>query len=98
MSLGHCHSTATYADQDGPVRMTYAGTHETTKFGERDSGNAVIVEIADPGAAPTVTPVRTGGLFWVTMEEELRECGDLSRLRVRIESIEGPGSTLLDVR
>jgi DNA repair exonuclease SbcCD nuclease subunit len=98
LALGHWHSTATYVDQDGAVRMAYAGTHETTKFGERDSGNAVIVEIANPGTAPTVTPVRTGGLFWVAMEEELRECGDLSRLRERIENIEGPGSTLLDVR
>lgn len=34
----------------------------------------------------------------MAMEEELRECGDLSRLRERIENIEGPGSTLLDVR
>ena len=97
LALGHWHSTATYADQNGVVRMAYAGTHETTKFGERDSGNAVIVEIADPGTVPTVTPVRTGGLAWVAMEEELRERGDLSRLRERIESMEGPGSTLLDV-
>ena len=98
LALGHWHSTATYADQDGAVRMTYAGTHETTKFGERDSGNAAIVEIAEPGTAPKVTPVRTGGLSWVVMEEELRERGDLSRLRERIETIAGPGSTLLDVR
>jgi len=98
MALGHWHSTATYPDQDGAVRMAYAGTHETTKFGERDSGNAAIVEIAEPGTAPKVTPVRTGGLSWVVMEEELRERGDPSRLRERIESIKGPGSTLLDVR
>jgi hypothetical protein len=98
LALGHWHSMGTYADQDGAVRMAYAGTHETTKFGERDSGNAVIVEIADPKAAPTVTPVRTGGLSWVAMEEELRERGDVSRLRERIESIAGPGSSLLDLR
>jgi len=98
LALGHWHSTATYADQDRAVRMAYAGTHETTKFGERDSGNAVIVEIADPKTTPRVTPVRTGGFSWATMDEELRERGDLSRLRERIESIEGPGSTLLDVR
>jgi len=98
LALGHWHSTASYADQDGAVRMAYAGTHETTKFGERDSGNAVIVEITGPGTVPTVTPVRTGGLSWVATEEELRERGDLSRLRERIQTIERPGSTLLDVR
>jgi DNA repair exonuclease SbcCD nuclease subunit len=98
LALGHWHSTATYADQNGVVRMAYAGTHETTKFGERDSGNVLLVEIAGPGAPPVITPVRTGGLSWVAMEEELRERGDLSRLRERIESMEGPGSTLLDVR
>lgn len=98
LAIGHWHSTATYSATDGTVRMAYSGTHETTKFGERDSENALIVEIAGPGAAPVITPVRTGGLTWSVMEEEVREPGDLARLRQRVEALENPGATLLDLR
>jgi DNA repair exonuclease SbcCD nuclease subunit len=98
LALGHWHSTATYPGSDGVVRMAYSGTHETTKFGERDSGNALIVEIAVPGAPPVIRPVRTNGLEWVTLEEELRSCGDVGRIKERIEAIGAPETTLLDVR
>ncbi len=98
LAIGHWHSTATYPAADGTLRMAYAGTHETTKFGERDSGNVLIVEIAGPGASPAVTAVRTGGLAWPVIEEEVREPGELARLRQRIEALENPGATLLDLR
>jgi DNA repair exonuclease SbcCD nuclease subunit len=98
LALGHWHSTATYPGPDGAVRMAYSGTHETTKFGERDSGNALIVEIPAAGSPPVVTPVRTGGLSWVTFEEELRAAGDLARLRERIEAIKNPASVLVELR
>jgi hypothetical protein len=98
LAIGHWHSTAMYPAPDGAVRMAYSGTHETTKFGERDSGNALIVEIAAPGAAPVITPVRTGRLAWPVIEEELRQPGDLARLRERVEALENPSATLLDVR
>ena len=73
LAIGHWHSTAMYPAPDGALRMAYSGTHETTKFGERDSGNALIVEIAEPGAAPVITPIRTGGLAWRVIEKELRQ-------------------------
>ncbi len=98
LALGHWHSMATYAGPDEAVRMAYSGTHETTKFGERDSGNALLVEIAGPGVAPVITPVRTGGLSWVTIEEEVRVAGDLARVRERIEAVEHPASTLVELR
>ncbi len=98
LALGHWHSMATYPGPDGVVRMAYSGTHETTKFGERDSGNALLIEIADPGAPPVITPVRTGGLSWVALEEELRAPGDAARLRERYEGIAAPETTLLEVR
>jgi len=98
LAVGHWHSTATYPGPDGVVRMAYAGTHETTKFGERDSGNAVLVEIAGPGVPPVITPLRTGGLAWVALEEELRAPGDAARLRERIEGMAAPETTLLEVR
>jgi len=46
LALGHWHSYASYPGEDGIVRMTYSGTHEQTKFGERDSGNVLFVEIS----------------------------------------------------
>jgi DNA repair exonuclease SbcCD nuclease subunit len=98
LALGHWHSTALYPARDGAVRMAYAGTHEPTKFGERDSGNALLVEIAAPGAPPLVTPVRTGGLTWLALDAEVREPGDLARLRERIASLESPATTLLRLR
>jgi len=98
LALGHWHSTATYPGPDGVVHMAYSGTHETTKFGERDSGNALLVEIAGPGRAPVITPLRTGGFAWVTLEEELRTPGDAARLRERVEGIADPTATLLEVQ
>ncbi|MCX5673354.1 MAG: DNA repair exonuclease [Planctomycetota bacterium] len=97
LALGHWHSMATYPE-DGVVRMAYSGTHETTSFGERDSGNVLVVEIAEPGAAPVTTPVRTGGLTWKVVEKDIREPGDLLRVRQYIESQDNPGSTLVDLQ
>ncbi|MEI8189831.1 MAG: DNA repair exonuclease [candidate division NC10 bacterium] len=98
LAIGHWHSYATYPGPDGAVRMAYSGTHETTKFSERDSGNVLIVEIPAPGAPPTITPVRTGGLVWKSIDKEARERGDLGRMREEIEAIENPGTTLVEVR
>lgn len=98
LALGHWHSTATYASADGAIRAAYSGTHEATGFGERDSGNALIVEIARAGAPPVLTPVRTGRLAWTTIEADLREPGDLPRLRASIEALGHTAATLLEVR
>jgi hypothetical protein len=98
LAIGHWHSFVTYSEPDGAVRMAYSGTHETTRFGERDSGNALLVDIPEPGARPTVIPFRTGGLSWKIEEDDLRAPGDLVRIQERIEALESPASTLLDVR
>ncbi|MEW6664971.1 MAG: DNA repair exonuclease [Thermodesulfobacteriota bacterium] len=97
LALGHWHSYATYAGSDGPVRMAYSGTHETTKFGERESGNVLIVEIAAPGESPSVKPIRTGGLDWVTVEKEVHELGELAEVRRQLESLENPSNALVEV-
>jgi DNA repair exonuclease SbcCD nuclease subunit len=97
LALGHWHSYATYPDPDGAVRMAYSGTHETTKYGERDSGSVLIVDIPGAGAPPSITPVRTGGLTWVTIEKDLREPGDLLRVKEQVETLPNPGGTLVEV-
>ncbi len=96
LALGHWHSLSTYRFDDA-IRMAYSGTHEPTGFGERDSGSVLIVEIESRGAAPVITPVRTGGLRWLTLRETLRQPGDLRRVREIIEQVEDPPAVLLEV-
>ena len=64
--------------------MAYCGTHETTKFGERDSGNVLRVRI---GAAVEIESIHTGTLSWHSLEEEVRAPGDLTALRDRIAGL-----------
>lgn len=97
LALGHWHSLATYPDAAGAVRMAYSGTHETTKFGERDSGTALLVAIDAPGAAPATVRHATGGLAWTSLERELREEGDLARVRAEVEAVADPERTLLSL-
>ncbi len=97
LAIGHWHSTATYNDAAGVPRMAYSGTHETTKFGERDSGNCLLVEIEKRGAVPKLTPIRTGGLTWLSMEEDLKEPGDLARIRQSIEAQTDAAISLLSL-
>jgi len=97
LALGHWHSFATYPSVDGDVRMAYSGTHETTRFGERNSGSVLMVEITEPGAPPTVTTVKTGGLEWTVIDRDLREPGDLRRLKEQVETLSNPDSTLLSM-
>ena len=84
LALGHWHSTALYPDANGVVRMAYCGTHETTKFGERDSGNVLRVTI---NGAPQIESIRTGVLTWHNLEEHVQAPGDLACLRDRIAAL-----------
>lgn len=92
LALGHWHSTSLYRDEAGAVRMAYCGTQETTKFGERDSGNALLVTM---GTAPEVETVHTGVLGWYSIEEAIQAPGDLEALRDRVAKL--PESALVRV-
>jgi DNA repair exonuclease SbcCD nuclease subunit len=98
LALGHWHSTAIYPDRDGVARMAYSGTHETTKFGERDSGNVLIVDIPAAGLPPEVISVHCGSLIWKQVEEEVLAIGDLGRVREQIEAMVDEKSTLINLR
>jgi len=97
LALGHWHSFARYDDTNGDCRMAYAGTHETTKFGERDSGNAVVVEIAQRGSPPRLTPVKTGRLAWRTIERTIDQPHLLEALVEELGKIIEPTSVLVRV-
>ena len=98
LGIGHWHSYSTYPSPDGIVRMAYSGTHETTKFGERDSGNALLVEISQRGSAPVLESIPTGGLQWKVIEESLTDVGDAVRIREQIESLPDANKALVDLR
>ena len=97
LALGHWHSHARYDADDGVCRMAYAGTHETTKFGERDSGNAVLVEIAGRGSPPELTPVKTGRLDWRTIERTLDQPQSLEALVGELGQLAPPDTTMVRV-
>ncbi len=95
LALGHWHSLAEFAGAGGTVRTAYCGTHEPTRFGERDSGQALLVTIEPGGGAPVLERIRTGRLEWLSMEEELSVEGDLERVRREVEQVESPGDKLI---
>jgi hypothetical protein len=77
--------------------MAYSGAPEPTGFGERESGQVLIVDIPGPGAPPAIELAHTGGLSWVRVPGELREAGDLTRLRERLEGTSNPDVTLVEI-
>jgi DNA repair exonuclease SbcCD nuclease subunit len=96
LALGDWHRTL----QVGP-RVWYAGTPEPDRAGSQEQGTALLVEIAGPGATPSVTPLVTGTYRWTTRSERidgqdaledldrrLRNEPDLSRLILRLK-VEG---------
>lgn len=97
LALGHWHSTGTYPDSTGIVRMAYCGTPESSGFGERDSGNVLVVEIESPGAPPKIQSVKSGQLCWQTVAQEIRLEGEIHAVRKEIEDIPEPKTRLLDL-
>ena len=84
LAIGHWHSTTLYPDANGAIRMAYCGAHETTKFGERDSGNVLRVRL---DGALQVETIHTGLLSWRKLEEQVRAPGDLAALRDRLAAM-----------
>jgi DNA repair exonuclease SbcCD nuclease subunit len=98
LALGHWHSFGTVADSAGAPRTAYAGTHETTKFGERDSGTCILVTVEGRGAAPEVERLESGGLAWIALDREIEAPDGLAALREEVEALADPDRTLLRVR
>ncbi len=80
------------------MRTAYPGTHEPSGFGERDSGNVLLVEVAEAGAKPEVRALSIGSLCWETRDIRLMERGQLAQLRRQIESTPVSRPTLLEIR
>lgn len=98
LAIGHWHSFAPYKDPAGAIRMAYAGSHEPTKFGERDSGNVLLIDIPARGAAPVVEALPTAQLKWLAIERSMDAPGSLKPLIEELNAIVAPESTLLRLR
>ena len=94
LALGHWHSTL--LTDEG--RTAYSGAHETTAFGERDSGNSLIVTI-EPGEKPVIEVIPTGGLRWVVVGDDraVGSVDDISDLLGIVDGLEEHGQTLIRV-
>lgn len=98
LALGHWHSFASYEGTEESARMAYSGTHEATKFGERLSGNVLIVDIPGRGAMPRLKRIATGALQWLQLSREIGSAIDLERLIREVEDIPNSAQTLVELR
>jgi DNA repair exonuclease SbcCD nuclease subunit len=91
LALGDWHGTKQINE-----RTWYSGTPEPERFRNNEAGNALIVEVSDPGAAPTVTCLPTGRYQWHQWRETLAVQSDLEQLLERLDAL--PDSAVVDLR
>jgi DNA repair exonuclease SbcCD nuclease subunit len=90
LALGDWHRTL----QIGPATW-YAGTPEADRFNSQEVGQALLVEIAGPGAPPRVTPHRTGAYRWLSQAEDISAAADLDGLEARLRALPDLTSLLM---
>ncbi len=98
VALGHFHQHLEYVGGDGVARMAYSGTHEPTRFGERDPGQALLVSIEKAGDRPSIEPMVTGALRWLVVEATLREAGDVARTADAVRAMGEGAQTLMRLK
>lgn len=81
LALGDWHRTMKVDD-----RTHYAGTPEADRFNSQELGQVLLIEIASPGATPTVSTRRTGSYRWLTVSEELSAAADLDLFEQRLRN------------
>lgn len=80
-ALGDWHRTL----QVSPA-VWYAGTPEPDRAGGQEQGTALLVEIAGPGAPPSVSPLVTGTYRWLTRSERIDDESALADLDQRLRN------------
>ncbi|MCA3572931.1 MAG: DNA repair exonuclease [Aestuariivirga sp.] len=90
LALGDWHRTL----KIGPSTW-YAGTPEADRFNSQELGQALLVEIAGPGAPPIVSPRRTGAYRWLSLSEELSGAEDPGSLEDRLRALPDLSSLLM---
>lgn len=84
LALGDWHGT-----RQVDARTWYSGTPETDRFKANDSGQALLVELAGPGAPAVVTPVATGQYRWQSLAMTLQVASDIDQVRAQLAAL-GP--------
>jgi DNA repair exonuclease SbcCD nuclease subunit len=87
VALGHWHGYNAFKDSNGVERIVYSGTHEQTKFDEKDAGHCVFVDISEKNAKPFIEKISTGILTWIDYDLELTESDSIDDIKHRLESI-----------
>lgn len=90
LALGEWHSSFTYQRKDKVVRTVYPSTPETTKFGENNSGKAVIVEIENHGAEPIIQEINVGTIKWEERRREISTIDDIKYIEAELTKIKEP--------
>jgi len=90
LALGEWHSLFKHEEKDGIIRTVYPGTPETTKFGENDSGKAVIVEIKNHGARPVIQEINVGTIRWDEWSREISTTDDIKHIEIELNKIKEP--------
>lgn len=78
-------------------RMHFPGAPEATRFKEKIPGFVLVVDIAGPGAEPTVEPVRVNELTWIKREFQLDSDEEIEALREVLEAVPDKVRTLLEL-
>ena len=91
LALGDWHGTKRV-----DARTWYSGTPEPERFRNNDAGNALIVEIPEPGATPQVTQQPTGRYQWHQRRESLTVQSDLEQLLAYLDTL--PDAAVVDLR
>ena len=95
LALGEWHSLFTYSGTNGSFRTVYPGTPETTKFGEKDSGKAVIATIEKHGAKPLIQEITIGTLCWEEWTRELVTGEDIAYIEKELNTVEKPENSVI---
>lgn len=90
LALGEWHSLFMPQEKDKVVHMVYPGTPETSKFGESNSGKAVIVEIENHGAKPIIQEIDVGTMKWEEWRREISSINDIKHIETEIAKIKKP--------
>jgi DNA repair exonuclease SbcCD nuclease subunit len=78
-------------------KAAYSGTMEPTGFGERDSGNVLIVTINKAGSIPEIESVQTNILKWVALLPEISDATDVENLDERVKNSKPLESLILRI-
>ncbi len=96
VALGHWHSTFPDPDDEPTSVFYYSGTPEPTGFGERDSGNVLLVEL-DQGSRK-VEKIPVARYKFLDLDVKVNDETSVGYLARTLEALESPDTTLVRIR